>query len=321
MLRNLQSAVALVTCGCLAGYAAVPASIGILVTDSPAIVDGTPIRGNTTLFSGTVVTATSTASSLRFTDGSSLVLQPGAQVRVFRDHSVLQKGIATQRGSDKRELIVDGLTITSLSEHGTVAAAWRDNSHVEAVASDGPAEVRTNLGQLVVRLDPGKPLAFAVGPQSGVQQQNDKEPTGPPITVAGILRMEPNGEVRITNDADGVEYIVQGNIGDALGASVTIHGMSVGTEPASTCHSPSAKSGMAPCPIILAQSIRRLAAGSTKEGPPPQEEGPGPTPAAESTSHSRAIIVTVVAAAGGGALIAALAAHGGKSSNPSVSAP
>jgi hypothetical protein len=29
MLRNLRSAVALLTCGCMVGYAAVPASIGI----------------------------------------------------------------------------------------------------------------------------------------------------------------------------------------------------------------------------------------------------------------------------------------------------
>lgn len=319
MLRNLQSALALVTCGCMVGYAAVPASIGILITDSPAIVDGTPIRGNSTLFSGSVVKAVSTPSSLRFTDGSSLVLQPGAQVRVFRDRSVLEKGVVTQSGSNKRELIVDGLTIASLSDQGAVAAALRDDSHVEAVAANGPAVVRTSLGQIVAHLNPGKPLAFAIPDRSAAQQQDQqkppKEPTGPPITVRGILRMEPSGEVVITNDADGVEYIVAGNIGDSLGASVLIHGVSGGIDRSNMCHNPSATTGQVPCPILIAESIRRLAAGSVKE-----EKGPAPTPSAETASHSKAIIVTA-AVAGGGALVALLALSGGKSSTPSVSAP
>jgi hypothetical protein len=159
MLRNLRSAVALLTCGCMVGYAAVPASIGILVTDTPALVDGIPIRGNSTLFSGNVVKASSAASSLRFADGSSLVLQPGAQVRVFRDYSVLEQGVATQTGNVRRELIVDGLTVASLSGQGAVAAAWHDNSHFEAVAENGPAEVRTPVGQLVAR--PAKDPAAA----------------------------------------------------------------------------------------------------------------------------------------------------------------
>lgn len=322
MLRNLQSALALVTCGCMAGYAAVPAGIGILITDSPAIVDGSPIRGNSTLFSGSVVEAASTPSSLRFTDGSSLVLQPGAEVQVFRDHSVLEKGVVTQSGSTRRALIVDGLTIASLSDQGAVAAALRDDSHVEAVAANGPAEVRTSFGQMVARLSPGKPLTFTIGAATAAQPQDEqkapKPPPGPPISVRGILRIEPSGEVRITNDADGVEYIVAGDIGDTLGASVLIHGVSGGTDASNMCQNPSLKGGEAPCPIIIAQSIRRLAAGSTKEEKAP--EGPAPTPAAAGASHTKVIVVTA-AVAGGGALAALLALSGGKSSTPSTSAP
>ncbi len=321
MLRNLQSAVALLTCGCMAGYAAVPASIGFLVTDSSVLVDGTPVRGNSTLFSGSVVKGGPAASSLRFVDGSSLVLQSGAQVRVFRDHSVLEQGVATQIDSGKRELIVDGLTIASLSEHGTVAAAWRDSSHVEAVAQNGPAEVRTPVGQLVARLNPGEPLTFAISVVSTVQQEPPQgpppPPTGPPITVNGILRQEPEGEYKVTNDTDGVEYIVEGNIpGNALGASVQIKGIAAGVSTGIMCHTPTEENGMAPCHIIVANSVRRVAAGSTKE----EEGGQAPTPAAAGPHwHSGAVILTV-AVVGGGALVALLALSGGKSTTSS-SAP
>jgi hypothetical protein len=317
MLRNLQSAIALLICGCMVGYAAVPVSIGILVTDSPALIDGTPVRGNSTLFSGNVVKADSAASSLWFADGSSLVLQPGSQVRVFRDHSVLERGTVTQIGSGRRELIADGLTIASLSEHGTVAAAWRDSSHVEAVAENGPAEVRSPAGQLVARLSPGEKLSFTI---ASVAQQDEQQapppPTGPPIIVNGILRQEPEGEYKITNDTDGVEYIVEGSIpGNALGASVQIKGIAAGVSTSIMCHTPSADSGSAPCHIVVANSIRRVAAGSTKE-----EEGQAPTPAAEGPHwHSGAVILTV-AVVGGGALVAILALSGGNKS-PSTSAP
>jgi hypothetical protein len=272
MLRNLQSAVALLTCGCMVGYAAVPVSIGILVTDTPAVVDGIPIRGNSTLFSGNVVNAASAASSLWFSDGSSLVLQPGARVRVFRDHSVLEQGVATQTGSSKRELIVDGLTVASLSGRGAVAASWHDNSHFEAMAENGPAEVRTPLGELVARLNPGERLTFTSIVPSPAQQEAPPPPTGPPITVRGILRQEPEGEFKITNDADGEEYIVEGDIpGNALGASVQLRGNSAGIATNVMCHTPAAQGGSAPCQIIIAHLIRVLAAGSNKQGGPNQE--------------------------------------------------
>jgi hypothetical protein len=321
MLRNLQSAVALLTCGCMVGYAAVPASIGILVTDTPALIDGIPIRGNSTLFSGNVVKASSAASSLRFADGSSLVLQPGAQVRVFRDHSILEQGVATQTGNNKRELIVDGLTVASLSGQGTVAAAWHDNSHFEAVAENGPAEVRTPVGQVVAHLNPGERLTFTTSVASPAQHDAPTTPPGPSITGRGILRQEPEGEFKITDDADGEEYIVEGNIpGNALGASIQLRGNTAGIATNVMCRTPSAQGGSAPCQIITVHLIRVLAAGSTKqEGP--NKEGPAPTPAAETSHWHSGTIVVIAAVAGGGALVALLALSSGKSSTPSTSAP
>ncbi len=272
MLRKLQSAVALLTCGCMVGYAAVPVSIGILVTDRPALVNGIPIRGNSTLFSGNVIKAASAASSLWFADGSSLVLQPGARVRVFRDYSVLEQGVATQTGSNKRELIVDGLTVASLSGQGAVAAAWRDNSHFEATAENAPAEVRTPVGQLVARLNPGERLTFTTSVASAAQQKTPPSPAGPPITVRGILRQEPEGEFKITNDSDGQEYIVEGDFPlSALGASVQLRGNAEGVVSTVMCRTPSAQGGSAPCQIIIAHSTRVLAAGSSRQGGPNQE--------------------------------------------------
>jgi len=329
MLRNLQSAVALLTCGCMAGYASVPIGIGILVTDRPALVDGISIRGNATLFSGNVVQAASASSSLRFADGSSLVLQPGAQVRVFRDSSVLEQGVATQTGSTRRELIVDGLAIIALSEHGAVAAAWRDGSHFQAVADNGPAEVRTPVGKLVARLNPGESRNFTISAASSALQAQEKEapPSGPPITVRGIVRQDADGEFRITNDADGAEYLLGGSFPlSSIGASVEIRGIVIKTSTSLMCDTPSATGGRAACQRILAHSTRVLAAGSTPagstkaEGQPPNQPNP-PTPTAEGTHWHSGTVILIAAVAGGGALVALLTLSMGKGSSTSTSAP
>jgi len=316
MLRNLQSAFAVLTCASMVGYAATPASIGIMVTSGRAFVDGSPVRGNSTLFAGSVVRADSAISSLRFADGSSLVLRPGAQVKVYSDHSVLEQGVVTQRGGQKRALIVDGLTIAALSEQGSVSAVVRDGSHLEAMAQDGPGEVRTPVGQLVAHLNPGQPLTFSISAvQAAGQQQVTPPPPGPTITVTGILRQDSNGNYKIGDDTDGREYLVEGRIpGNLLGATVQITGVASGESGTILCITPSG-TGTEACHIIIANSFRRIAAGSTKE------PGEGPAPAAEGPHWSSGLIVLGVAVAGGGALIALLVANGGKGSNSSSSAP
>ena len=100
MLVKLQSAISLLTCGCLVCMAASPSSIGFVVTSGQAQVDGAVVRSNSTLFQGNVVRAGNTASDLMFLGGSNLLLQPGATVKVFRDHGVLEHGAAIQRGAD-----------------------------------------------------------------------------------------------------------------------------------------------------------------------------------------------------------------------------
>jgi hypothetical protein len=162
MFLKLQSAISLFTCSCLVSFAASPANVGILVTNGSAQVDGTAIHGNSTLFQGSEVKAGEISSDLRFTDGSTLVLQPGATVKVYRDHSELKQGTVMQRGASGHTLIADDLKISSLSADGTVLVGVKDSSHLEAVAQNAPAEVRTPTGNLIARLEPGQPLNFTI---------------------------------------------------------------------------------------------------------------------------------------------------------------
>jgi hypothetical protein len=244
LLVKLQSAISLLTCGCLVCVAASPSSIGFVVTSGQAQIDGAVVHGNSTLFQGNVIRAGNTTSDLMFPGGSNLLLQPGATVKVFRDYGVLEHGAAIQRGS--HALIADGLKISSLSAQGAAFVDVQDVSHLRVAAQGGVAEVRNPAGALVARLDPGKALSFAVqapqqNPTTPSSPQNAPPgassqaptPTGVQVTVHGILRKDHPGRYGhflLTDLATNVTYELQGSdLDDLVGASVEVTGSTFDT--------------------------------------------------------------------------------------------
>jgi hypothetical protein len=237
MLVKLQSAIALFTCGCLVSVAASPSSIGIVVASGQVQVDGAVVRGNSTLFQGSVVQAVVATSDLMFPGGSNLLLQPGSTVTVFRGYGVLAHGGAIQRGS--HALFADGLKVSSLSSQGAVLVDVQDKSHLKVTAQGGPAEVRNPAGLLVARLEAGKALSFSVQQQSSTPTPPEQNPTptagqqaSPPagvqLTLHGILRKDHPGRYGhflLTDLATNVTYELQGpDLDDLVGASVEVTG-------------------------------------------------------------------------------------------------
>jgi SAM-dependent methyltransferase len=142
--KQAQSAIALFTSSCLVSVAASPSSVGFVVTNGQAQVDGVLVQGNSTLFQGSVVQAGSVTSDLMFPGGSNLLLQPDSAVKVYREYAVLQRGGAIQRGA--HALVADGLKVSSLSPQGAVFVDLQDRSHLKVAAQGGSAEVRNPAG-------------------------------------------------------------------------------------------------------------------------------------------------------------------------------
>ena len=246
MLVKFQSAVALFTCGCLVSVAASPSSIGIVVTRGQAQVDGALVRGNSTLFQGSVVHTDAATSDLMLPRGSNLLLQPGSGIKVYREYAVLQNGGAIQRGNPGYLLVADGLKIHPLSPQGAALVDMQDKSHLRVAAQGGAVEVRNNAGALVARLDAGNALSFAVQ----VQQQTPAAPaqnaaptsgqaappTGTQLTLHGILRKDHPGRYGhflLTDLVSNVTYELQGpGLDDLVGASVEATGSTFDTTPA-----------------------------------------------------------------------------------------
>jgi hypothetical protein len=249
MLIKLQSAVALFTCGCLVSVAASPSSVGFVVTSGQVQIDGAIVHGNSTLFQGNVVQAGNVTSDLMFPGGSNLLLQPESAVKVFREYGILEHGAAIQRGH--HALVVNGLTVSSVSPQGAVFVDMQDRSHVKVATQGGAAEVRNAAGAVVARLEPGRALSFVVqvSPQNSNPTSSQQPPaapgqastpsgqasppTGVQLTLHGILRKDHPGRYGhflLTDVATNVTYELQGvDLDDLVGASVEVTGSTFDT--------------------------------------------------------------------------------------------
>jgi hypothetical protein len=355
MLLKLQSAIALFTSSCLVSVAASPSSVGFVVTNGQAQVDGALVQGNSTLFQGSVVQAGSVTSDLMFPGGSNLLLQPDSAVKVYREYSILQHGGATQRGA--HALVADGLKVSSLSPQGAVFVDLEDRSHLKVAAQGGSAEVRNPAGALVARLEPGKVLSFVVqvSPQNAnttpVQQNSTPTTVGqaaPPssgvqLTVHGVLRKDHPGRYGhflLTDVATNVTYELQGpNLDDLVGASVEATGSTFDTTAAAGASKVMAVSDIHQMP--MSEIHGNTPAGNTPAAAPPTPSvetvpsngaGPGvganpgaappdanttPAPAPLPQNNDRTKIIVIVALAAGAVVGVALGLGGGKSSTVS----
>jgi hypothetical protein len=354
MLLKLQSAIALLTCGCLVSVAESPSSVGFVVTNGQAEVDGSVVHGNSTLFQGSLVQAGSATSDLMFPGGSNLLLQPDSAVKVYREYAVLQRGAVIQRGT--RGLVADGLKISSLSTQGAVVVGLKDKSHLEVAARGGPAEVRTPTGALVARLEPGKALSFAIqasqqnsppppaSGQSSTPAGQAAPPAGLQLTLHGILRKDHPGRYGhylLTDLATNVTYELQGSgLDDLVGASVEVTGSTFDTTAAEGASKVIAVSDIHQMP--LSEIRGNTPTGNTPAAAPPTpsgetvpsngaapEVGANPEanapPAANSASTPAPLpqhndttkIIVIVALAAGAVVGVALGLGGGKSSTVS----
>jgi len=343
MLVKLQSAIALVTCSCLVCVAASPSSIGIVVTSGQAQVDGAVVRGNSTLFQGSVVQAGTTTSDLMLPGGSNLLLEPDSAVKVYRGYAVLEHGAAVQRGSNT--LVADGLKVSSLSPQGAVFVAIQDGSRLSVAAQGGAAEVRSSSGDLVARLEPGKALSFAI---QAAPQNSNPAATGAQMTIHGILRKDHPGRYGhylLTDIPSKVTYELQGpGLDDLVGASVEVSGSTFDTAPAEGASKVLSVSDIHQMPLseITGTPTPPASTPSTPAAAPPTPSGDNPPASAagpevgatpEATAppeannapaipplpqhHDTTKVLVIVALAAGAVVGIALGLGGGKSSTVS----
>ena len=215
MILRFRSAIALLTCWCLVStVSAASANIGLVITNGDVQVDGVAVPGNAAVFSGSRITTGTGISNLRFSDGTSAVMKPSAQMTVYPDHSVLLRGVTMQRGAARHPVIVNGLRISGATPNAAVLVGVKDQSHFEVAAEGGELEVRTSKGDLVARVEPGKDLTFSISQAPAGTPQNNVELCG---------RLGDDNQLRDTFTS--VTYLLQGaNLEPRHGQTIRVSG-------------------------------------------------------------------------------------------------
>ena len=275
---RIQSAVSLFTCTCVLSAATLSSSnIGIVIANGEVRVDGASIQGNSNLFSGSVVQAGNVRSDIHLKDGTEVLLNPSSQVRIYQEHTILEKGLVTQRHSVNHSVIANGLRVLPEAKAGEVTVGVRDATHMEVMATGGEAEVRTPTGELVARIESGKVLSFTTG--GGGKDSSIAE-------IQGILRKDSSGHYLTTDMLSNVTFQIQGSgLEKYLGASVAIDGTVMG--------------GLASAsdPQII-QAVHVTNLNATYEGAGGQNNG-GVQPAVKGGFNRSSIIFLIVITVGG----------------------
>ena len=161
IVLQFRSAIALFTCNCLVSVAlASSSSIGLVMATGDVEVDGQRVPSNSAIFSGSRIFSGDKTSNLQFSDGTRAVMNPGTTMTVYRERSVLQQGVTTQRGIDKHFVLANGLRISSTTSNVTAMVGVRNDSYMEVSARDGEADVWNASGKLVAKVEPGQPRSF-----------------------------------------------------------------------------------------------------------------------------------------------------------------
>jgi hypothetical protein len=202
---------------------ATSSNIGFVIATGEIQVDGSLVRGNSTIFSGSVIASGSDVASLRFSDGTSAMMNPGSIVTVYTDRSVLQQGVTTQRGVDKHAVVADGLRISSVTPNAVALVGVKDASHFKVASQLGELNVSSDSGILMARVEPGDTLGFSIGQAAANQDQE--------VSFCGKL----SGNHQLKDSITKVTYQLQGtNLDPFVGKWVDVTGTTLERNPSST---------------------------------------------------------------------------------------
>jgi hypothetical protein len=207
----------LIAAGSLLAISAAPPSIGTVRSAGDFRVDGSMVRGNSTIFEGDVV-ETSAARSVVQLNGGQLTLAPESRAKIFHDHTVLEKGTGMFRDAAGLHFQADTLEIAPAAKDSVVQVDVKSESRVSVYAYAGSAQVRNSSGLLVASLHPGMALDFDNPPQAGGSTA---------VKLTGTIT-ERDGKFFITDSTTNVVAEIQGkDLAKYVGKRVNIEGSQI----------------------------------------------------------------------------------------------
>lgn len=231
MLKKLPAVLALF---CMATYASAGTTVlGTASVRGDMRVDGITVKGNATVFDGSVVETEDASAMLRMGHGIDVTVSKGSQGTVYRDHFVLQRGESELTAPGSFELEASGLRVAANEPNAVGVVRLTPKNAVEVAALAGSFEVRDGQGVLLANVLPGRPLSFAM------QAQASTSPYA--VSTVGLLDYQ-NGHYYLTTDQN-VKYELTGiNLQKFVGYKVVVSGSLLPGQPGGTAGTITVKS-------------------------------------------------------------------------------
>jgi hypothetical protein len=196
MFKKLQ-VVAVVMC--MLSYAAAgTVSIGTVSARGDMRVDSYMVKGNATLFEGSVVETGQATADLRLDKGTEITMATSSRGTLYRDHLVLQQGESEMVASSAFQVEANGLRVTSSEPNSRGVVAMKPGNTVEVAALNGSFGVTNDHGILLASVRPGRAVSFAMKAAPDLQS----------FSGEGIISVE-NGHYFLTTH-ENVKYEVTG---------------------------------------------------------------------------------------------------------------
>ena len=217
MIKKLQAVIMLL---CMIPYAAAgTVSIGTASARGDMHIDSYMVKGNATLFDGSVVETGQATADLRLDKGTEITMSTGSRGTLYRDRLVLQRGESELAANSSFQLEANGLRVTPNEPNSRGVVSLKAKNTVEVAALNGSFGVTNDQGILLASVRPGRTVSFAI--------QAGGAPTPNLFSGEGMVSFE-NGHYYLTTLEGKYELIgnknFKGYVGTKVSIAGTIHG-------------------------------------------------------------------------------------------------
>ena len=215
MFKKLQVAAILL---CMLSYAAAgTVSIGTASARGDMRVDSYLVKGNATLFDGSVVETGQATANLRLNKGTEITMSTASRGTLHSDRLVLQQGESELAASSSFQLEANGLRVTPNEPNSRGVVSLKAGNTVEVASLNGSFGVTTDHGVLLANVRPGRVVSFAM--QAGANPAN--------FSGVGLVSFD-NGTYYLTTN-ENVKYVLTCKdsrkfVGDKVVVSGTLQG-------------------------------------------------------------------------------------------------
>jgi hypothetical protein len=160
MLKKLPVVAILLSMSSFAAAGTV--SIGTASARGDMRVDSYVVKGNATLFDGSVVETGQATADLRLDKGTQITMATSSRGTLYRDRLVLQQGETELAASSSFQLEADGLHVTPNQPSSRGVVSLKAGNTVEVAALSGSFGVTDDHGVLLAHVPSGHVAFFAM---------------------------------------------------------------------------------------------------------------------------------------------------------------